>query len=254
MYFLRGRLPWQGMKGETKEKRLNMIGSMKIRTPISELCMSYPIEFRSYFYYCRSLRFGDKPDYSYLKRLFRNLLIKEGYQFDYVFDWTILKYPRSGSGSRMQSEEYVSQGCWKNMFSFLFDTTESAVKSSQSHETSTVDPTVYFLLDKETTQTVKNPAIVPIVNIDKAFESPQQTHRSCFSFLRKYTENIITYPQVWTNQDQGNGNMHKMMVPLLNSKENEQAPCRDTEVMDIDAHEILPCLIKGKKSLSNALS
>ncbi|KAK2365532.1 hypothetical protein QL285_079023 [Trifolium repens] len=120
------------------------------------------------------------------------------------------------------------------MFSFLFYTTESAVKSSQSHEK---------------THTVKNPAIVPIVNIDKAFESPQQTHRSCFSFLRKYTENIITYPRVWTNQDQGNGNMHKMMVPLLNSKENEQAPCRDTEVMDIDAHEILPCLIKGKKSL-----
>jgi hypothetical protein len=55
------------------------------------------------------------------------------------------------------------------MFSFLFDTTESAVKSSQSHETSTVDPTVYFLLDKETTQTVKNPAIVPIVNIGKVY-------------------------------------------------------------------------------------
>ncbi|WJX17169.1 hypothetical protein P8452_07110 [Trifolium repens] len=168
----------------------------------------------------------------------------------------------------MQSEEYVSQGCWKNMFSFLFNTTESAVKSSQSHETSSVDPAVYFLPDKETTQTVKNPAIVPIVNIGKAFESPQQTRRSCFSFLRKYAEksfsnasclvnakNIITYPQVWTNQDQGNENMHKMMVPLLNSKENGQTLCRDTEVMDIDGHEVLllPCLIKGKKSI-NALS
>jgi hypothetical protein len=70
---------------------------------------------------------------------------------------------------KIQSEEYVSQGCWKNMFSFLFNTTESAVKSSQSHETSSVDPAVYFLPDKETTQTVKNPAIVPIVNIGKVY-------------------------------------------------------------------------------------
>lgn len=42
------------------------------------LCKSYPSEFVSYFHYCRSLRFEDKPDYSYLKRLFRDLFIREG--------------------------------------------------------------------------------------------------------------------------------------------------------------------------------
>ena len=42
------------------------------------LCRSYPTEFASYFHYCRSLRFDDKPDYSYLKRLFRDLFIREG--------------------------------------------------------------------------------------------------------------------------------------------------------------------------------
>ncbi|CAH2080472.1 unnamed protein product [Thlaspi arvense] len=67
------------------------------------LCKSYPSEFISYFHYCRSLRFEDKPDYSYLKRLFRDLFIREGYQFDYVFDWTILKYPQIGSSSRSRA-------------------------------------------------------------------------------------------------------------------------------------------------------
>ncbi|CAL5436562.1 unnamed protein product [Camellia sinensis] len=116
------------------------------------LCKSYPSEFISYFHYCRSLRFEDKPDYSYLKRLFRDLFIREGtwkmgrvkqilslprflgkthtnwvgdtgrrqgnsilgesssyfyvnhsYQFDYVFDWTILKYPQIGASSRGQN-------------------------------------------------------------------------------------------------------------------------------------------------------
>jgi len=43
------------------------------------LCKSHPTEFTSYFQYCRSLRFEDKPDYQYLKKLFRDLFIREGF-------------------------------------------------------------------------------------------------------------------------------------------------------------------------------
>ncbi|PIN20223.1 Casein kinase (serine/threonine/tyrosine protein kinase) [Handroanthus impetiginosus] len=100
MYFLRGSLPWQGLKAGTKKQKYDKISEKKMLTPIEVLCKSYPSEFISYFHYCRSLRFEDKPDYSYLKRLFRDLFIREGYQFDYVFDWTILKYPQIGSSSR----------------------------------------------------------------------------------------------------------------------------------------------------------
>ncbi|CAN4098132.1 unnamed protein product [Withania somnifera] len=100
MYFLRGSLPWQGLKAGTKKQKYDKISEKKMLTPIEVLCKSYPSEFISYFHYCRSLRFEDKPDYSYLKRLFRDLFIREGYQFDYVFDWTILKYPQIGANSR----------------------------------------------------------------------------------------------------------------------------------------------------------
>ncbi|KAK4407247.1 Casein kinase-like protein 11 [Sesamum angolense] len=100
MYFLRGSLPWQGLKAGTKKQKYDKISEKKMLTPFEVLCKSYPSEFISYFHYCRSLRFEDKPDYSYLKRLFRDLFIREGYQFDYVFDWTILKYPQIGSSSR----------------------------------------------------------------------------------------------------------------------------------------------------------
>ncbi|CAK9323555.1 unnamed protein product [Citrullus colocynthis] len=100
MYFLRGSLPWQGLKAGTKKQKYDKISEKKMSTPIEVLCKSHPPEFVSYFHYCRSLRFEDKPDYSYLKRLFRDLFIREGYQFDYVFDWTILKYPQIGGSSR----------------------------------------------------------------------------------------------------------------------------------------------------------
>ncbi|XP_042065154.1 casein kinase 1-like protein 10 isoform X1 [Salvia splendens] len=100
MYFIRGSLPWQGLKAGTKKQKYDSISEKKMLTTMEVLCKSYPSEFLSYFHYCRSLRFEDKPDYSYLRRLFRELFIREGYQFDYVFDWTILKYPQIGSSSR----------------------------------------------------------------------------------------------------------------------------------------------------------
>ncbi|CAN0901263.1 Casein kinase 1-like protein 1 [Linum grandiflorum] len=95
MYFLRGSLPWQGLKAGTKKQKYDKISEKKVSTSIEALCRGYPSEFASYFHYCRSLRFDDKPDYGYLKRIFRDLFIREGFQFDYVFDWTILKYQQS---------------------------------------------------------------------------------------------------------------------------------------------------------------
>ncbi|KAL1188867.1 Casein kinase 1-like protein 9 [Cardamine amara subsp. amara] len=103
MYFLKGSLPWQGLKAGTKKQKYDRISEKKVATPIEVLCKNQPSEFVSYFRYCRSLRFEDKPDYSYLKRLFRDLFIREGYQFDYVFDWTVLKYPQIGSSSGTSS-------------------------------------------------------------------------------------------------------------------------------------------------------
>ncbi|KAK1414235.1 hypothetical protein QVD17_29977 [Tagetes erecta] len=95
MYFLRGSLPWQGLKAGNKKQKYEKISEKKVSTSIESLCRGYPTEFASYFHYCRSLRFDDKPDYAYLKKIFRDLFIREGFQFDYVFDWTILKYQQS---------------------------------------------------------------------------------------------------------------------------------------------------------------
>lgn len=102
MYFLRGSLPWQGLKAGTKKQKYEKISEKKMSTPIEVLCKGYPSELASYFHYCRSLRFDDKPDYAYLKRLFRDLFIREGFQFDYVFDWTILKYQQSQGAAMPQ--------------------------------------------------------------------------------------------------------------------------------------------------------
>ncbi|KAK4727612.1 hypothetical protein R3W88_032529 [Solanum pinnatisectum] len=95
LYFLRGSLPWQGLKAATKKQKYDKICQKKLSTPIEVLCKSHPVEFASYFHYCHSLTFDQRPDYGFLKRLFRELFTRQGYEFDYIFDWTILKYQQA---------------------------------------------------------------------------------------------------------------------------------------------------------------
>ncbi|CAN8237395.1 unnamed protein product [Cochlearia groenlandica] len=96
MYFLNGSLPWQGLKPVgNKKQREDKISQKKASTSIEVLCRGYPTEFVSYFHHCRSLRFEDKPDYAYLKRLFRDLFVRQGFEFDLVFDWIVIKHQQS---------------------------------------------------------------------------------------------------------------------------------------------------------------
>ncbi|KAL1922753.1 uncharacterized protein VTP21DRAFT_9129 [Calcarisporiella thermophila] len=101
MYFLRGSLPWQGLKATTKKQKYDRIMEKKMTTPAEVLCRGFPNEFVIYLNYARSLRFDDKPDYSYLRKLFRDLFVREGFQYDYVFDWTVMKL--EGKASESQS-------------------------------------------------------------------------------------------------------------------------------------------------------
>ncbi|WZZ84044.1 hypothetical protein YC2023_104616 [Brassica napus] len=77
MYFLRGSLPWQGLRAGTKKQKYDKINEKKRLTPVEVLSKNSPPEFTSYCLYVRSLRFEDKTDYSYLKKLFRDLFIRE---------------------------------------------------------------------------------------------------------------------------------------------------------------------------------
>lgn len=44
-YFLRGGLPWQGLKAATNKQKYEKIGEKKQTTPIPELCENYPRKF-----------------------------------------------------------------------------------------------------------------------------------------------------------------------------------------------------------------
>jgi len=97
LYFCRGSLPWQGLKAATKKQKYDRIMEKKMTTPTEVLCRGFPNEFAIYLNYTRSLRFDDKPDYSYLRKIFRDLFVRESFQYDYVFDWTVYKYQKNAA-------------------------------------------------------------------------------------------------------------------------------------------------------------
>ncbi|ULT84490.1 hypothetical protein L5515_019119 [Caenorhabditis briggsae] len=95
MYFNRGTLPWQGLKAVTKRQKYELISEKKCSTRVEDLCAGYPDAFVQYLSYCRGLGFEEQPDYGYLRSLFRTLFHRQGFCYDYVFDWNTYKFRRN---------------------------------------------------------------------------------------------------------------------------------------------------------------
>ena len=91
LYFLRGSLPWQGLKVDKKEDRYKKIYEKKKSTTPEELCTNFPYEFNIYITYCRNLAFEQEPDYSYLRGLFQKVASVYDYKLDNEFDWMTKK-------------------------------------------------------------------------------------------------------------------------------------------------------------------
>ncbi|KAI0877435.1 casein kinase 1, delta [Hypoxylon argillaceum] len=93
VYFARGSLPWQGLQAMTTDEKRKLIKERKESLSGKELCKdALPDEFAEFIDYTRSLKFGEKPKYAYLLKLFRNRFQAAGFQYDNVFDWTLKRF------------------------------------------------------------------------------------------------------------------------------------------------------------------
>ena len=78
------------MKAQNKKDKYERIMEKKLSTSIEVLCKGFPVEFGTYLAYCRNLRFDEKPDYTYLRKLLKDLFVRSGYELDYVYDWNLI--------------------------------------------------------------------------------------------------------------------------------------------------------------------
>lgn len=94
VYFVRGSLPWQGLKTKRRQDKYSQVLALKQETTTEELCRDLPSAFLRYLSYVRLLEPGDTPDYQYLRKLFRQLMRQERLEHDHVYDWTIIEFHR----------------------------------------------------------------------------------------------------------------------------------------------------------------
>ena len=124
MYFLRGGLPWQGLRAATNKQKYEKIGEKKQTTPIEELCEGFPgqntpntfpfasaqrlsvEEFSIYMNYVRKLGFEEVPDYDFLRELFTKVLKTLGEPDDGVFDWMLLNGGKGWEASQRTKVGY----------------------------------------------------------------------------------------------------------------------------------------------------
>ncbi|XP_037941117.1 casein kinase I-like [Teleopsis dalmanni] len=105
MYFIRGTLPWQGIKAATKVQKFERISEKKISTTVRALCRGFPNEFVVYLDFCRQMHFEQRPDYFFLRMTLQNLLHKIGFTYDSCFDWNVPATDKSLNIQAIQQEE-----------------------------------------------------------------------------------------------------------------------------------------------------
>ena len=85
IYFLKGSLPWQGLKKQKDVDHIDLIGEVKLSTSVKNLCKDIPNCFVDFIEYVRNLSFEERPDYKYLKNLLLNYSRENKINLEYEF-------------------------------------------------------------------------------------------------------------------------------------------------------------------------
>jgi len=87
IYFIKGSLPWQGIKIKNKEEKMKKIMEYKMSTLIENLCKGLPIEFVEIFNLIKKLKFEEAPNYKRIKQLIYKMINNNQKLQKNEFDW-----------------------------------------------------------------------------------------------------------------------------------------------------------------------
>ena len=87
LYFLSKKLPWQGLRAKTLAGRYKKIYLYKKEFKYEEFCKDYPKEIVLCLKYIRDLAFKEKPNYDYMRHLFKKILDDKKLFINDYFSW-----------------------------------------------------------------------------------------------------------------------------------------------------------------------
>lgn len=104
VYFLKGSLPWQGLKAKNAQKKYRLILEKKQQVSIAQLCAGCPSQFGEFLAYTRALKFDTKPDIPFLRKMFRDLYHAQGCaNSGKLWDWDNSESDNVMGGNEIQS-------------------------------------------------------------------------------------------------------------------------------------------------------
>jgi len=170
IYFIKGRLPWQGLQVKTKEERYKKILKKKIEISPEELCENLPQEFEKYIDYTRNLEYLEEPDYAMLKELFNSILKKDHAKFDYIYDWTTAeeKLMRRVITPKSELESYQNK-----------KTTFASFKHFGDSREENIDKSFHFTLENNNSKK----------NIGSKFNNSKMENNKDINDIKKYSRN-----------------------------------------------------------------
>ena len=220
LYFLRGKLPWQGLHVKNKEDRYRRIMEIKIETSPSELCKGFPKEFEEYVEYTRNLEYEEDPKYEYLKNLFLIILKEDKNNIEYVYDWDI--------GNKTLNTITTSNTSQK---AFLLKDKEKQRKRERDKEDNNKFRDIQNIFRNKTNEFEeimnKKKHIYEILNTNEGFYNSQIIQRS-------NTKKMIN-----TEGNDDNGRKNN----ILKKKENND---RDDDIIDLEYQNIMELTEEGK--------
>jgi len=90
IYFIKGELPWQGVKAKTKSEKKEKIKKKKKTTSVEKLCEGIPFEFVEMLTHVKSLEFKQTPDYDLYRKLLNQTYEKYKQFTNFIWDWEAL--------------------------------------------------------------------------------------------------------------------------------------------------------------------
>ena len=133
MYFIRGSLPWQGLKINKKDDRYKKICEKKRETSAKDLCSGFPSEFESFVSYTRGLQFTEVPNYNYLRNLLKSIIKKSGSTIDFYYDWCTSK-PNIKPDDPIYSNDYKIEYNGSHEWLNNTDLKNNGLEETDNHE------------------------------------------------------------------------------------------------------------------------
>ena len=114
-YFLKGSLPWQGIKEKSIDELNRKILDKKIKIKSEELGQNLPIQFCEFLEYAKNLKYDEQPNYSLFKRKIKEIICVDNNEsnFDKIYDWIDKQKVEKDKNKEVKETEKVETTCCK---------------------------------------------------------------------------------------------------------------------------------------------